>query len=1190
MSETFEEVRQRLRKRDRELQLNALPPLVEDTYEGDDDAELEVPKSAADIFAEQNPPVVLEPVNIKGGLPRYTYTENDLSENEAFFDITKKYMLDRYGIQAVENKSREEIVSDFLNNRRGVVSGNSARSLAEADWINDNKRNAAVMARTGRAYDMYEGMAGVLGKQTEPMELFSGLYDFTRAQILEPINVVGAVVGKVVGRVVGGGGPLVLEKTMQREAIKAMNDAALSGASQEVIEKAGQQAFKEALKVAKKRTVNNIDTYTNQLLSSRGFKRLATKGALAEIGTVTAIDAVAGASMEALYQNGLIKTNVEQEYNWGLVGLAALGSVIMSGVTAGRQMARGELGTKVSPLTAATVPQRRKVLQDLTDQLVQYGNSQVPKTSEWLSKVDAGRELRDLDSDFFIKLVLGFADENGTVVKGISQLARENNVFWVKESDDNIGNWVAEIIKASEPEDIKEFVSAFSKATGNNLNQIKSAKMTPEELANTFANKMSQSGRELNALKQAADNNGVSIEDLKVDMFIANELDLSLKTMLTEAGEATPNIIGKYTEKLPDVTVNAQNKLIRLLVSNPSTSYLNVVGWGANTTLGTATDLSLAAVHAGKGTIQRLLLQKEAGKENIRLAGQLIRSTLFKGKALLDPTMTENAFQLALTRNSKALEELDSTLPGGVENATKLITGKEYSKLARMIDFTSEQAVDVIQAVTLVKAQDRFTKSIEFTSQMDKALRLKFDKGWDEFYSSKEAATIMQTKEYAAIEALAVQKTQEAIFSKSYKGPGTLGQLAGMIEDARNIPGLGLMVPFGRFFNNTVDFALQSSGLGLVGKVTGGFYKDKTIKEMGLKTMVAGGFTYYLVGDETEKRKQGLGLYDTVVDGEVINQQFDYPLSAFKAAARVISYYREDESPPPELLAQIAKDFTLEGILRNLDQSQKDMATLMYHTFRGELEQATDAFFNNIEGVGSQVISASTRFVEPVNIAAGIVRGEDARPIDRYQGDKFINDAFRYFDNIIPLFKGEPMGETLQQAAKGKADITSTKVMGLRPVRLTNTQRVMNMMGLDTFGINAARRVRTQAPKAANEYNRILFDIIEAKSTALMNGRVFRSLSTNDQRIRWNRELKTSKKEAQEFLSLQFSGPNDTIRQQHEIATRYSMPKIDKARQALDLEKDLYELNTTEIEILQAYLGVKDKLDVLKVDQKMLDN
>ena len=146
-------------------------------------------------------------------------------------------------------------------------------------------------------------------------------------------------------------------------------------------------------------------------------------------------------------------------------------------------------------------------------------------------------------------------------------------------------------------------------------------------------------------------------------------------------------------------------------MSNPSTSYLNVVGWGANTTLGTATDLSLAAVHAGKGTIQRLLLQKEAGKENIRLAGQLIRSTLFKSKAILDPSMTENAFQLALTRNSKALEELDSTLPGGVENATRLVTGADSSKFVRWADLTSEQAVDAIQAVTLVKAQDRFNGS-----------------------------------------------------------------------------------------------------------------------------------------------------------------------------------------------------------------------------------------------------------------------------------------------------------------------------------------------------------------------------------------------------------------------------------------------------------------------------------------------
>ena len=1182
--------------------LNKVKPIVKDTYDTEEETELQVPKSAADIFAEQEPsgPVVLQPVTIEGGLKRGTYTENDLAENDVFFDITRKYMIDRNGIQAVENKEREEIVSDFLNIRRGVAAGNTYRGLSEFDWLSDNKRDAGVLARAGRAYSMYEGMAGVLGKETEPKELFSGLYDFTRTTVLEPLNVVGAVLGKVVGRVAAGGSPLVIQKLGQKEAFEAMSRASLAGASDEAIEKAGQEAFKQAFKLAKKQAATNINTYTNQLLSSRGFKRLVTKGALAEIGTTVAVDAVAGASMEALYQNGLIRTNVEEEYKWGLVGLAALGSLIIGGITAGRQMARGELGTKVSPLTAATVPQRRKVLQDLTDQLVQYGNSQVPKTSEWLDKVAAGRELRDLDSDFFIKLVVGFSDEGGSKVKGISQLAQENGVVWVRENDENIGNWVAEIIKASEPEDVKAFVSAFSKATGNKLNQISSAKMTPEELANTFANKMSQAGRELNALKQAADMNGVSIEDLKVEMFIANELDLSFKTMLRDmSDEEATSLIEKAGDKIKretgisaDAMVNAQNKVIRLLVSNPSTSYLNVVGWGAHTTLNTATDLSLAAVHAGQGTLQRLLLQKEAGTENIRLAGQLIRSTLFKSKAILDPSMTENAFQLALTRNSKALEELDSTLPGGVENATRLVTGADSSKFVRWADLTSEQAVDAIQAVTLVKAQDRFTKSIEFVSQMDKALRLKFDKGWDEFYSSKEAFTVMQTKEYAAMEALAVQKTQEAIFSKSYKGSGSLGQIAGFIEDARNIPGVGLMVPFGRFFNNTVDFALQSSGLGIAGKVVGRYYPDKTYKEMMAKTMVAGSFTYYLMQDETEKRKQGLGLYDTVVNGEVINQQFDYPLSAFKAAARIASYYEEGESPPKELIAQVARDFTLEGILRNLDQSQKDMATLMYHVIRGELEQAKDAAGKNLTGVGSQIVSASTRFIEPVNVIAGVareVRGEDARPIDRYQGNKFANDALRYFDNIIPLFKGKPMGETLQQAAKGEADITSTKVMGIRPVRLTQTQRIMNMMGYDTFGINAARKIRRNAPKTANELNRILFDIVEAKSTSLMSNRAFRSMPTKDQRVIWNELLTDSKKSAREFLSLQFTGPNHTFREQEAITTKHSPDEIEKAIQSLEEQnkigedRKLDELNRTEILLLEQYLEIKPKLDAFRI-------
>ncbi len=42
----------------------------------------------------------------------------------------------------------------------------------------------------------------------------------------------------------------------------------------------------------------------------------------------------------------------------------------------------------------------------------------------------------------------------------------------------------------------------------------------------------------------------------------------------------------------------------------------------------------------------------------------------------------------------------------------------------------------------------------------------------------------------------------------------------------------------------------------------------------------------------------------------------------------------EGENPPPELVKQIARDFTLEGLLRNLDKTQQDVAGIFFHMFQ----------------------------------------------------------------------------------------------------------------------------------------------------------------------------------------------------------------------------------------------------------------
>ena len=56
------------------------------------------------------------------------------------------------------------------------------------------------------------------------------------------------------------------------------------------------------------------------------------------------------------------------------------------------------------------------------------------------------------------------------------------------------------------------------------------------------------------------------------------------------------------------------------------------------------------------------------------------------------------------------------------------------------------------------------------------------------------------------------------------KGRGTIGLVAGGLEDMRNLPGLGMMVPFGRFFNNTIAFMGKNApGVNLILKGAGFF-------------------------------------------------------------------------------------------------------------------------------------------------------------------------------------------------------------------------------------------------------------------------------------------------------------------------------------------------------------------------------
>ena len=1121
-----------------------------------------------------------------------TYTQDDIVENDYAYSIVEGYMRDRYGDASIKDETRESVVDSFLNNRRGVVSGNSVRGLAEMDYINDIKDDADKKARAAKAYQLYENMAGIFSKETSFAEKAEGLMDFSRSVILDPVNLVGGLIGKAVA----GGSLRVGTKGAQKVALEAMKKEA----TKETAKKVGTKVFSDGVKAARTATKSKIAAYSQNVLGKTAAQRLATRAAITEIGVVTSIDAMVGAGTEYMYQEGMVDVEAQEDISYLSVGIAALGGILLGGVQAGLIARRGVSDTAL-PSTLIPEGKTEGFVSEVSKTIENYvKQDKVEIGRDWKTKLKSGavlsKDSKDFGVEFVQNLLFGHADEEGNVIlKGMTQVAYERGFVWAKRfEDDKFSNWMADLIAEVSDKEAQGLLRAIEKATGNKIKVrgddgkiIPRSKVTGRDIGDIFAYKLSEAGTALGAAGNSARQLGMSITDKELKDLYDSAIDGSF----VKDTKAKPSEPSKFMEG----SAKLQNRLIRLLVAHPSTSALNVIGWGANTALQSTSDMSVALIYAGKGTLQKLAGEVEKGANTQRIAKALIEANAQRVRFFLDADMTYTAFESALQRNSEALEKLNSVLPGGVESTNRLLTGGKFSPDQKLIGLAIDDKIDLVQKLSLVQAQDAFTKSQEFLFQMDKKLRIATGKGWNDFYRSQNIGDMtlqkyMASKEYRDIEASAVDDTIEAIFSKSYKASDGIGKLAGYLEDARNMPGLGMMVPFGRFFNNTLGFlGKNTTGVNVVLKMAGK-YENMSYEEAVSRSLVTAGIIYQLSEQEIKNIGQGLPMYagQDPLTGETFSQQYDFPVSAYRAAARIVALSRMGESEQAlKAFGQFTQDFGLSGLLRNLDKTQRDTLEaikFMADPERRDVIKGMEIVRNTL---ATQYVNPLIRPLEPLNILAGVARGEDAAPIDRVQNNKLINNAFRYVDNIIPLFTGKPLAEPRETAAGGRADIQSTKVLGARIIRLTDTQRVMNKMGLRDFDLNTAKKIRDQAPKAANALNGIVFDIMEAESSLLLESSWFDKLTQQQKLDHWNGDVVPRAKElAKTFLRMQYSGPDEVISLQYDITSKHSKKDIQKAKKELDL-KEIEDLEQSELFILQQYLKTEKSLRDMSRFQKM---
>lgn len=1127
-----------------------------------------------------------------------TYSEKDLKEDKFFYPI-KDYMVDRYGSHFEGNEDRDDIINKFLNTRRGVAGGNSVRAVAEYSYLNEISEDQEKLARAGKAYEIYEGMQGLFG-ETSLGEKAGIVGDFARSAVLDPTNLIGLGLSKAItssGFKAGSMAATIMAKKAYKKELARQGLKKVTGdEAKKAAEKVALGVFKAQRQVIQKSVQKKISRRAALERATRNSvaKKVFNKESMKEIGVLGGFEGAVAAATDYLYQDSLLRTEVQKDYNYLQTGLASVAGIVVLGTISAAS--KGGTAGLSNGLGGFADPNRIKVktstkganISSLGDSIKKYVDElsnnktdpKVPPVGKWLNDTAKGKELTDQDTELFISMMLGNEDIG---MKGLSDILFEQNYGWVaRTEDDKISNWIGDIIKDADPQDAKKFLKDFSDATGITMNEGK--KLTAEGLANTFKRKMRDSMRVGNAASQLSKKLGKSESKVTVQDYVDEVLTGNLPPPTTKLGDKTAEIVGKaggkfgkaaghvIEKELPDF----QNNLIRLMVANLSTTALNVGGYAGATTLTSASQIARAALIGGRAGLTLVYNPTRARQLGLESKG-IFANQLVKLRNTLDVNTSYDKFLEYVQQRPKATKELSRVLPGGVEDVKKLTDGLDLDR--SIFSLRSEQGVDAIQKLNLVQAQDSYTKSIEFVSQLDSALRLPKEKGgfgmsWNEFFAREDYRQMMGSKQFVQAEAKAVDETLKAIFSKSYKGKGPIGEVAGLIEDFRNIPGIGILVPFGRFFNNTVAFAAENTAvLPLMSKAMGKG-GTRTTGDIIARGAVTGTLISILAEREQEFIDLGLSWSEELDDnGAVIDEKYEFPYGILKAAARVVALHWRGEEVPEELSAQIGDQF-IGQLTRQLGDAGEGVDGLLTALISSEGQGVAISLKGIGSAVGSQAISAGTRFIDPINQAVGLMRKEEFMVPDRKQNAKFMNDSFRYMDQIIGSTIGDMAPEKFSPVEGRLRGVETKTISTTRESKLTAAERMYNMISKPTYLAGSY----TDVPEADNRYNQIFDSLVNMKARELLKRDKFINGDLTERRRMISiveQEARAGVKNFMQSLASQ-SGDSDlmTMIEIHGKGRRRLQVTLDR----LGIDKKLNELTTEELSLVESSLKFFDDI------------
>ena len=1097
------------------------------------------------------------------------------------YRVIKDYMSDRYGMEESEYNKRK-IVDAYINQMRRFNSGQSVVALSELTYLNTGDTDQKLALRRKKAadaYKLFDSLGGAFSEDRTFGEKADAVYDYARAAIVDPVNIVSLGVGKIFGfaasKAAVAGAKNLAFRVGRQAGYQTLKKTGSKKAAQQVQRETTQRAFKAALNKSKTKAI--IDQADKKAIyGSLGF------------------DMAAAGGLDLVQQQAEITSDFKEDLDFFQAGLSTATGAIGGGTQLGLIALKNK---EQIPLASVEIQKSREIMKTLDDSIEALDDEAKKeilssdnlknaleglktRTADWAEKVKKGKQLVkksdnpktsiDYDTEFAHMFFIGSKDYNWDGLVNI--LAKEG---YKQPRTMNFTDFMGEVI-ADLPEDSKKIVVDAYEILRGSSDQLEGFGL--EEFINIDAAKTREAAQILNAKSLAKQ----KFQRLGLDYSDVNAEDAA-KILSEPIEEETRRGILSPFKPL-------QSNLIRSLVTHPGTTALNAIGWKAATVNQSVSDMIRGALYGGNAVLKQLTGDSVNAVKYKNLAVQMMDLQRQKVKNMVDPYGTYESVMDYLAIRPDAQRELFRYINGGIE-VKGILDEFEMNPAMKPEKGNYQKFNEFFETIYGVKAQDFLTKTQEFVYALDKQMRIKYGKSYMEFMDDPELVTYLaepgskRFKEFAEIEAAAVQDALRNTFSKKYGGQdGIIQGVANVIEEARNVPGIGALVPFGQFWNNSVAFMLDHSGISLLNKYTlkagGKAAVERDPLDLFTKSAVGWSAVGISAYSQMDNLEEGLAWFeDRDETGSVRSYLYDYPRNVPMLVGRMGAHLIRDGAIPEDLIVAFGDNFGTRALTRELGDAYGLVSKGIFLASEAKDEDYLFAVKNVLVDMGSQYASGFTRRFEPINQIVAMSRGEDYTVVDRKQGSEFLNDSLRYVDQIYTVLSGKELAEEKEKALSAEdVPVNIGRIVGYRDVLPSTTiEKLYNDIGRSQW----KTEIKSKSPEAVNTFNRYVRPRLEMLADGVVESGKWDGSDLQTKKEILDIILQRAKRDTLDILENSSDKDDKKLKLIFDVKNAGRKKDLNEVLGYFDVrEKDMWKLDVQQLMI------VEDMVKQMKKDRK----